>query len=366
MKNQRTLIAGLLTLAAFLPLTFLSSPAQAQRAAAPRIDGFDVAPVVKPTPGTALLFTLYGTPGGTAVVGIGGATGTLVLPEVEAGVYEGAYTIARRDRINKESTATANLRIGNRVASSVLDESLIKGAPARWPGGQTAASAAPRIDRFVVDPPARLTPGAELVFLMNGTPGGAASVRMNGVRGKLNLEEVASGTYEGAYTVRKRDKLAADTVVTGNLRIGRGERTQILAHGLTEDAQNRQRYSTRRAAAAPAAAPICATCGTVEAINVVEHQGDGSYIGMIVGGVAGAVLGSQVGRGDGTTIAQVLGAAGGAYAGNEVEKRMKTTKHYEVVVRLEGGGSQMISYPSDPALKIGTRVRVDNGTLVQI
>ena len=82
--------------------------------------------------------------------------------------------------------------------------------------------------------------------------------------------------------------------------------------------------------------------------------------------VAGAVLGSQVGRGDGTTIAQVLGAAGGAYAGNEVEKRMKTTKHYEVVVRLEGGGSQMVSYPSDPALKIGTRVRVDNGALVQI
>lgn len=365
MKNQK-LIAGLLTLAAFLPLALLPLPAQAQRAgAAPRINGFDVTPVAKPVAGTELLFTIYGTPGATASVGIGGATGRLILPEVEAGVYEGAYTIARRDRINKDSTATANLRLEDRVASSVLDESLIKGAPARWPGGETAASAAPRIDRFVVDPPAQLVPGAELAFLLNGTPGGAASVRINGVRGKVNLEEVSSGAYEGAYVVKNRDRIAQDTVVTGNLRIGRGERSQVLGQALVESSPNRQRYSNRRAAA-PVAAPVCVTCGTVEAINIVEHKGDGSYLGMIAGGVAGAVLGSQVGRGDGTKIATVLGAAGGAYAGNEVEKRMKTTKHYEVTVRLEGGGSQMVSYPSDPALKIGTRVRVENGALVQI
>jgi outer membrane lipoprotein SlyB len=116
--------------------------------------------------------------------------------------------------------------------------------------------------------------------------------------------------------------------------------------------------------AAPVA--VCANCGAVEAINLIEHKGDGSYIGMIAGGVAGVVLGSQVGHGQGTTIAQVLGGAGGAYAGNEIEKRMKTTTHYEVVVRLENGGSQTISYPAKPALAIGGRVRVENGALVAI
>lgn len=53
-------------------------------------------------------------------------------------------------------------------------------------------------------------------------------------------------------------------------------------------------------------------------------------------------------------------------AGNEIEKRMKTTRHYEVVVRLENGGSQTVSYPAEPTLKVGTRVKVENGALVPI
>ena len=362
--------AGLIAAVTFLPLALCAGLAAAQTAAsteAPRIDGFDVAPVAKAVAGAELLFTLYGTPGGTAAVRIGGATGGLILDEVEAGVYEGNYTIVARDRITKDSTATANLRVANRVASSVLDESLIKGAPARWPGGQTAASAAPRITRFVVDPPAQLVPGSEMLFTLEGTPGGSASARINGVRGKLNLEEVASGVYEGAYTVRTRDKIAADTVVTGNLRLGRAERSKVLGQSLVESGPARQRYS-KRIAAAPvkAAAPVCANCGRIESINVVEHKGEGSYLGMIGGGIAGAVLGSQVGNGRGTTVAEVLGAAGGAFAGNEVEKKMKTTTHYEVLVRLDTGASQMMSYPAEPTLKVGARVRVENGALIQI
>jgi outer membrane lipoprotein SlyB len=102
----------------------------------------------------------------------------------------------------------------------------------------------------------------------------------------------------------------------------------------------------------------------VEAVNVIEVKGEGNYLGMIAGGLAGALLGSQVGGGSGRTIATVAGAAGGAYAGNEVEKRMKTTKHHEVIVRLESGGTQAVSYEAEPAFKVGERVRVENGTLV--
>ena len=60
----------------------------------PRIDGFDVVSVRQLSAGNDLLFTLYGSPGGTATVQIGGATGRLLLDEIEAGVYEGAYTIS--------------------------------------------------------------------------------------------------------------------------------------------------------------------------------------------------------------------------------------------------------------------------------
>ena len=368
MNLHRKIVAVLFALAGFLPLTFSSGPAQAQQSAAPivapRIDGFDVEPVAQLVAGNELAFTLYGSPGGTASVRVGGATGSLILEEIEAGVYEGTYTIARRDRITADSTATANLRLGNRVASSVLDESLVAGAAARWPGGTASANAVPRIDRFEVDPPNRLVPGAELFFTLAGSPGGSASVRIDGVKGKLTLEEIRTGVYEGAYTVSNRDRIAVNTVVTGNLRLGNQERSTVLGQSLVESSASQPRMRNRPVAAAPV--PVCANCGVVEAINLVEHKGDGSYVGMIAGGVAGAVLGSQVGHGKGTTIAQVLGAAGGAYAGNEIEKRMKTTKHYEVVVRLANGGSQTVSYPAQPGFSVGTRVRVENGALVQI
>src|SRR5690349_4315585 len=108
--------------AGLLALALLAGAVQAQTsvAVAPRIEGFDVEPLAQLAAGNELAFTLYGTPGGTANVRVGGATAALILVESEAGVYEGTYTIARRDRITPQSTATATLRVGNRVASSVL------------------------------------------------------------------------------------------------------------------------------------------------------------------------------------------------------------------------------------------------------
>jgi hypothetical protein len=72
MNIHGKIAAGLFALAVFLPLTFSSGPARAQQPAspiaAPRIDGFDVEPVAQPVPRNELVFTLYGSPGGTASV----------------------------------------------------------------------------------------------------------------------------------------------------------------------------------------------------------------------------------------------------------------------------------------------------------
>lgn len=357
--NKRTIFLGLFALAAFLPMTF-SAPmawAQAQQSvAAPRIDGFDVKPVARAAPGSELAFTLYGSPGGAAAVQIGGATAAMALVETETGVYEGTYTIRSRDKITAASTATANLRVGNRVASVVLDEPLIGNA--RRPGAATSATGGPTIDRLEVDPPARLVAGEELVLTMTGTPGGTASARIVGVRAKLVMNEVRSGVYEGAYTIRNRDRIASDSVVTGNLRVGNRETSAVLGKALV--ASSGYQPSVRQAAR------VCVNCGVVEAINVVEVKGEGSYLGKIAGGLAGVLLGSQVGDGRGTTVAQVAGAVGGAYAGNEIERRMKTTKHYEVAVRLDNGGSQTFSYEALPGFAVGAKVKVENGTLAVV
>ena len=164
MKFTHRFIAAVFAFAAFLPMSFFSSAAHAQSSvAAPKIDGFDVEPAQQLIPGSDLLFTLYGSPGGTARVRISGATNTVHLEETEAGVYEGTYTIKLRDKITATSTATANLRLGNRVASTLLDEPLVVAArvAARPVTPQPAVSPSgypPRIDRFVVDPGNRSFP----------------------------------------------------------------------------------------------------------------------------------------------------------------------------------------------------------------
>lgn len=116
--------------------------------------------------------------------------------------------------------------------------------------------------------------------------------------------------------------------------------------------------------APPAAPRVCANCGTVEAVNVIQQQGEGSGIGAVAGGVAGALLGNQVGGGSGRKIATVAGAAGGAYAGHQIEKHVKTTKRYDVVVRMDDGSTRTFPYENEPAFRAGSKVKVVEGALV--
>jgi len=123
----------------------------------------------------------------------------------------------------------------------------------------------------------------------------------------------------------------------------------------------------QRPAEAPkrvAAAPACAECGTVSAVNVVERQGEGSGLGAVAGGVVGGVLGNQIGDGSGRRIATVAGAAGGAYAGHQIEKHVKTTKQWNVVVRMDDGTSRVVPFESEPGYRAGDKVRIAEGRLV--
>jgi outer membrane lipoprotein SlyB len=127
MKTLRHWLFGVL---ATLSLCF-AGPGVAQAASSgPRVDGFDVEEVPALDTGTALHFTLYGTPGAAATLHIAGADRSLPLQETQAGIYEGSYTIAPDDRITPDSRVTADLRDGDRVASAVLDEPLVLGATA--------------------------------------------------------------------------------------------------------------------------------------------------------------------------------------------------------------------------------------------
>jgi outer membrane lipoprotein SlyB len=114
---------------------------------------------------------------------------------------------------------------------------------------------------------------------------------------------------------------------------------------------------------APASVVPAGTLGVVESVREVTQPGQGSALGPIAGGVAGALLGSQFGHGTGRNIMTIAGAAGGALAGKEVEKRATATKHWEVTVRLDDGTHRTISSPTAPIWHGGERVRLIDGRL---
>lgn len=116
---------------------------------------------------------------------------------------------------------------------------------------------------------------------------------------------------------------------------------------------------------APAASRICADCGVIETINVVDRKGAGSGMGAVGGAVVGGLLGNQVGSGRGNTAATVVGAVGGAVVGNEVEKRVKSTKEYHVSVRMDDGNVRDITFDTAPAYAVGEKVKVIDGKLVK-
>jgi len=114
---------------------------------------------------------------------------------------------------------------------------------------------------------------------------------------------------------------------------------------------------------APVVAAICHECGVIGGIHEIEKAGQGSGGGAIAGGIVGGVAGHQMGSGRGNDLMTVLGAVGGAIAGNAVEKKVKTTKEYEVLVNFEDGSSKVIKLQSAPAWRVGDKVKVVNGVI---
>ncbi|HEX8962438.1 MAG TPA: glycine zipper 2TM domain-containing protein [Rhodocyclaceae bacterium] len=113
------------------------------------------------------------------------------------------------------------------------------------------------------------------------------------------------------------------------------------------------------------AAAACKECGTVKSVSVEEKKGEGGPMGMIAGGVAGALVGNQIGSGTGRTVATVAGAAGGAYAGKKIEEHVRTTKVWAVHVRMDDGAEKTFHFEKDPGFKGGDPVRLSGSSIVR-
>lgn len=107
--------------------------------------------------------------------------------------------------------------------------------------------------------------------------------------------------------------------------------------------------------------------GVVESINEIDTQGASNNIGIgtIGGAVVGAVLGNQVGSGSGRKAATVAGAVGGGVIGNRVDQNRSAGKAtmYDVRVRLDNGSYQTVRQDMLEDIRVGNRVRIENGRL---
>lgn len=107
----------------------------------------------------------------------------------------------------------------------------------------------------------------------------------------------------------------------------------------------------------------CAECGVIESTREIIQPGEGGAVGIVGGAVVGGLLGHQVGGGRGKDLATVAGAVGGAVAGNEIQKRVDTTKRYEVVVRFDNGSSRVFTETNPTSWRAGDRVKVVDGVI---
>jgi len=106
--------------------------------------------------------------------------------------------------------------------------------------------------------------------------------------------------------------------------------------------------------------------GTIRRVELVQQEHSGSGAGAVIGGVAGAVLGNQVGSGNGRAAATVLGAVGGAAVGNEIEKRRHSAGTvYQYTVQLDRGDYKTFNFAADQGYQSGQRVVLIDGVLQQ-
>ena len=82
-----------------------------------RILAFSVNAPEQVRPGDELSFSLAGVAGGEARVAVQGVAKPVALTEVSRGLYEGNYTVARKDRLRGDLNATGYLKVGQQEAS---------------------------------------------------------------------------------------------------------------------------------------------------------------------------------------------------------------------------------------------------------
>lgn len=225
---------------------------------AQQIDGLQVNSDGGVAPGSTLRFSLEGTPRSQAQVTLNVNGGKISVPmrEVKPGLYQGAYTVKRNDRIDPNGLVATRITTGNRwVATNfTYPQSFLAQAPSQQ---QPTAAAAARIERFTAaSDGASLEPGGQVRFVLRGAPGGTATVGIPGVASDVRLREVNPGIYRGNYVIRRNDNLNGFASAAATLRVGNTAVSSNLSEPMTARVPVGTQNTTSMGAAAPTALPL--------------------------------------------------------------------------------------------------------------
>ena len=111
----------------------------------------------------------------------------------------------------------------------------------------------------------------------------------------------------------------------------------------------------------------CEQCGVVSDVRQIQSQQGASPLGMVIGGIAGGVLGNQVGGGRGKTLATVAGAVAGGAIGNEVGKNSGGPEiSWQVTIRMDDGRYATVTQAADPQVRPGDYVQIRNNLVYRL
>ncbi len=108
-----------------------------------------------------------------------------------------------------------------------------------------------------------------------------------------------------------------------------------------------------------AAATYPGTVIHMQEVTVKNGRGlQDNTTGLVGGGLAGALLGSTIGRGEGAVVGTVAGGLLGATGGAALEGGLKKQKAMQYIVKLDNGELKTIVQAIEPRLITGEQVYV--------
>ena len=215
-------------------------------------------------------------------------------------------------------------------------------------------------------------PQALSAWLMAGLAGLSLMVSMDAAWAQAPVQPPATVSPQTQYLIDSKnaqtrydsDKLLCNDETTSQSRLQcRRDAKADFDKALAEAKAQRTAASTPKPP--EPSKPACADCGKVASVSMTEKEGEGSPLGLIAGGAAGALLGRQIGSGTGKNLATIAGAVGGAYAGKKIEEKVKTHKVWTVGVHYPDGSNKNFDFDKDPGLKVGDTVKNADQSVVR-